>query len=171
MSLTDSVRQDEEAKIVITGLSTTMVGGGSCGLLRPGLCCCWDRTMLLHRRPTSQSAQECGRGSHGNNVQRSWAVLGPTHFCLLLLSSRTKQENGGEWASSAVSWRLSLNSAGSQAWVDSSLNWNSISSLTKNTSQTSSALPPYGEAEKMSTQKEREWFHLWIFFHCIFSLN
>lgn len=73
-----------------------MVSEGSWGLLGPGLWCCWVRTMLLHRRPRSQSAQECGRGSSGNNVQRSNATLGPTRLSLLLLSSRRKQENS--WA-------------------------------------------------------------------------
>lgn len=61
-------------------------------LLGPGLRCCWARTILLHRRPRSQSAQECGRGSTANNVQRSDAILGPTRLCLVLLSSRGKQE-------------------------------------------------------------------------------
>lgn len=69
-----------------------MTSGGSCGLLGPGRWCWRVRTILLHRRPRSQSAQECGRGSSENNVQRSNATLGPTRFSLVLLSSR-KQED------------------------------------------------------------------------------
>lgn len=86
-----------------------MVSGGSCGLLGPGLWCCWVRTMLLHRRPRSQSAQECGRGSSGNNVQRSYAILDPTRCWLVLLSSRRKQEN---WWAEAQKSESVLQSAG-----------------------------------------------------------
>lgn len=66
--------------------------------------------MLLHRRPRSQSAQECGRGSSGNNVQRSYAILGPTRLCLVLLSSRRKQENS--WAGAQKSESVLLGGGG-----------------------------------------------------------
>lgn len=53
---------------------STMVSEGSCGPSR------------------SQSAQECGKGSSGNNVQRSYEILGPTRLSLVLLSFARKQE-------------------------------------------------------------------------------
>lgn len=70
--------------------SCTKASEGSCGFWRGQVGAvvrsCWLRTIVRAQEALrSQSAQECGRGSCGNNVQRSYAFLGPTRsqqkFC------------------------------------------------------------------------------------------